>query len=84
MFTFPSNYVIDDYGIRYSSLIGIGFTFLGMVIKCFINRSFNICILGQVLCAIGQPFLCNAPAKLANTWFGANERVTALTIAVAA
>ena len=36
-----------------------------------------------MLCAIGQPFLCNAPAKLANTWFGANERVTALTIAVA-
>ena len=70
--------------MRISCLIGIGCTFVGMIIKCFINKGFYICILGQVLCGIGQPFLCNAPAKFANCWFGANERVTALTVAVAA
>lgn len=34
--------------------------------------------------AIGQPFLVNAPTKLAAVWFGQNERVIAVTIAVAA
>jgi sugar phosphate permease len=37
-----------------------------------------------VLCAIGQPFLVNSPAKLANSWFPANERITALSIAIVA
>lgn len=37
-----------------------------------------------MFCAIAQPFVVNAPAKLASTWFGANERLTALTICVIA
>ena len=35
------------------------------------------------MCAVGQPFLCNSPAKLANTWFAPHERVTALTVVIA-
>lgn len=31
--------------------------------------------------AIGQPFLNIAPAKLAASWFGKDERVIAITIA---
>ena len=34
------------------------------------------------MAAIGQPFLLNAPAKLAAVWFGENERVIAITIAI--
>ena len=37
-----------------------------------------------MVAAIGQPFLLNAPAKLAAVWFGEHERVIAITIAVAA
>lgn len=33
-----------------------------------------------MLCAIGQPFIGNVPAKLAATWFGPNERVIAITL----
>jgi len=84
LFTFPSNYVIDDYGARNGVLVGIIFTTIGMIIKCFINNGFYICVIGQIFCAIGQPFLSNVPAKLAATWFAANERVTAITLAVAA
>lgn len=84
VFTFPGSYIIDNYGIRTGVLVGIVFNTTGMIIKIFINRGFWICILGQVLCAIAQPFFVNVPAKLAQTWFGSNERLTALTISVAA
>lgn len=84
VFTFPSNYVIDTYGCRNGILTGTILTAIGMTIKVFINKGFWICILGQVFAAAGQPFISNAPAKLAAVWFGQNERVTAITIAVAA
>ena len=84
MFTFPSNYAIDIYGPRKGVLFGIGSTALGMSIKCLINVDFYLCILGQVFAAIGQPFIVNAPAKVAAVWFGTNERVIAITICVAA
>lgn len=64
--------------------MGTVLTAAGMLIKCFINYGFWICILGQVFCAAAQPFISNAPAKVAAVWFGQNERVTAITIAVAA
>jgi len=84
VFTFPSNYAIDVYGCRFGVLVGTLLTSAGMIIKVFINKGFWICILGQVFAAIGQPFILNAPAKLATVWFGSNERIIAITIAVAA
>ncbi len=84
MFTFPSNYVIDELGCRKAILFGSLLTTLGMITKVFINQNFWICVVGQVFAAIGQPFLLNAPTKLAAVWFGDKERVAAITIAVAA
>ena len=83
VFTFPSNIILDKYGGRNGIMFGVFLTALGMGIKCLINQGFWICILGQVLCAIGQPFISNAPAKVANTWFGDKERIVAITMAVA-
>jgi len=40
-------------------------TFIGMWIKCLVNYDFSILIVGQMISAIGQPFLTNAPAKVA-------------------
>lgn len=37
-----------------------------------------------MLAAIGQPFLTNAPAKVAAYWYGEKGRVVATTIATAA
>lgn len=83
LFNFPASYVIDTYGCRVAVLLGMFLTAVGMAVKVFINQAFWICVLGQVFAAIGQPFLINAPAKLAAEWFGQNERVIALTISVA-
>jgi len=54
-----------------------------MAVKVLINKGFWICILGQMIAAIGQPFVLNSPAKLACVWFGEHERILALTLAVA-
>ena len=83
LFCFPSNYALDVYGLRNGVLIGVFLTGIGMWIKVFINQSFALVFVGQVIAAIGQPFLGNAPAKLASLWFGKNERVIAVTIGTA-
>ena len=84
LFTFPSTYVIDIYGSRTGVFIGTFLNTLGMGIKILINKGFWISIVGQILCGIAQPFLVNAPAKMAATWFAASERLTALTLCVTA
>jgi len=46
IFTFPSNALIDTRGCRSGVLLGSGLTAAGMIVKCFINNNFLICIAG--------------------------------------
>ena len=66
---FPSNWILDVKGIRKGVIIGAVLTALGAGIRAFINISFVYVIIGQVFCAIAQPFILNAPAKIATFWF---------------
>jgi hypothetical protein len=66
---FPSNWVLDVKGIRKGIVIGAVFTAVGAGFRCFITTHFAFVILGQVVCAIGQPFILNAPTKIAVRWF---------------
>lgn len=66
---FPSNWILDVKGIRKGVIIGSVTTALGAGIRCLVDLSFNFVLVGQVFCAIGQPFLLNAPAKIATFWF---------------
>ena len=34
---YPSSVIIDKLGLRYACLIGVGFTTLGMIVKCLVN-----------------------------------------------
>ena len=78
---FPSNYILDTYGCRVGVTIGTVLTFVGMWVKCLVNQSLWVCIVGQMIAAIGQPFLTNAPAKVSAHWFSEKGRVIATTIA---
>ena len=70
IFNFPSNWIIDEKGIRKGVLIGTLTTGLGCWIRCLVNYySFTVMIIGQVFCAIGQPFLLNASMKIGTRWF---------------
>ena len=66
---FPSNWILDVKGIRKGVIIGAVMTALGAGIRCFINVSFIYVIIGQFFCAVAQPFILNAPAKIATFWF---------------
>lgn len=66
---FPSNWVLDVKGIKKGIITGSVFTAIGTGIRCFVNYSFEYVIIGQFLCAIGQPFILNAPTKIATRWF---------------
>ena len=66
---FPSNWVIDMKGIKKGVVAGAALTCLGCGIRCMVKFSFYFVVVGQLFCAIGQPFLTNAPMKVATRWF---------------
>ena len=66
---FPSNWVIDVRGIKKGIVVGAVVTSLGAAIRCLITYNFFFTIAGQILCGIAQPFILNAPTKIAVRWF---------------
>ena len=66
---FPSNWVLDVKGIKKGIIAGAALTCLGCGIRCMAKFSFYFVVIGQIFCAIGQPFLTNAPMKVATRWF---------------
>lgn len=66
---FPSNWVLDVQGIKKGMVVGAVLTALGAAIRCLITTHFAFVIVGQILCAIAQPFILNAPTKIAVRWF---------------
>ncbi|EGR34572.1 major facilitator superfamily protein, putative [Ichthyophthirius multifiliis] len=74
---FPSNYVLG-LNCKNGVLLGAAFTIIGSWIRVLVNKSFWYVILGQILGAIGQPFILNAPAKIATEWFIPKQRPAAI------
>jgi hypothetical protein len=50
---FISVWVIENKGIRASFLIGVSIQVVGFWFRQFINESFNYCLIGQTILAIG-------------------------------
>ena len=81
---FFSIFVLDVFGLRTAVIIGTVCNLLGGVLRYISTIDPIICsdskagfitaIIGQIITAFAQPFFLYAPAKLANTWFGAKER----------
>jgi FLVCR family feline leukemia virus subgroup C receptor-related protein len=66
---FPSNWVLDVKGIKKGVVVGAVLTAIGTAVRCLVTTHFAFLIAGQVLCAIAQPFILNAPTKIAIRWF---------------
>ena len=69
---FPSNWVLDVKGIKKGIVFGAVLTSVGAAVRCLVATDFWLVIVGQILCAIGQPFILNAPTKIAIRWFTTN------------
>ena len=80
----PATWLLDQYGLRVTVMLGAGLNALGAAIKCAsVGRSLiSVVYVGQVICSISQVFLLGLPAHIAGTWFGENEVSTATAIGV--
>jgi len=66
---FPANWVLDVRGIKKGIVVGAVLTAVGAGFRCMVDFSFGFVILGQIICAIAQPFILNAPTKIAIRWY---------------
>lgn len=78
-----SNVIFHRYGDRVGLSVGAVlnvFSALVRFLSTLSNGSFEVLFLGQTMGAIAQPFFTNMPAKVAATWFPADERDLATVI----
>lgn len=83
---FLASWCLDSVGLRFGLVVGALITAMGGVIRAgaITGDTFWVLFIGQTLCAIAQPFILNAPAKLAANWFPDGERTIATTLCVVA
>lgn len=81
-FVFPSMFLLEAKGIGFSCMLGIFLTIFGSWIKCASVKLdlFAVLIMGQIICAIAQPFIQSPLVKLSSLWFGQNETATATSV----
>lgn len=82
VFVFPAMFLLEAKGIAFSCTVGIFLTISGSWIKCASVKFdwFPILVLGQIFCAIAQPFIQNPIVKLSSKWFGQHETATATSV----
>lgn len=81
---FPTMFLLDIKGLKFSVVLGALLTCIGASIKCAAinSKRFAILMLGQTICAIAQAFTLGLPARLSALWFGESEIATATSIGV--
>ena len=84
LFCIPASYFIDTHGVVKGVGIGAILTISGAALKAFSGNSFTMVLTGQILLAIGQPFVINAPTALTAKWFPVKERAIATGLATLA
>jgi MFS family permease len=84
LFCIPASYFIDTYGIVKGVGIGAILTAAGAAVKALAGTSFTTVMTGQLILAIGQPFVINAATALTAKWFPVKERAIATGLATLA
>ena len=74
---FPCVYVIEKYGLRWAIVGGIVTTTVGLWMRTLLNVNFMFLAAGQIIMALGQPLMYNAPALVTTNWFPQRERPVA-------
>ena len=78
---FVANYILDEKGLRAGIFFGTTLTLAGLWVRVFSQHSFYFIFAGQLLGAIGQPCILNAPQKLSTVWYPPQDQAIATTIA---
>ena len=82
-------YMLSTSGFRRTIIVGALFNLSGSWLRYFSIFTpvslgwlrYSVLLVGQLLCALGQPFFVNTSAKLAGDWFAASERDIATVVA---
>jgi len=82
---FLSQWFLDEISFRWGLILGATLTAIGSWLRFFSALFFDhhgssalaLLFLGQILAACAQPFLLNAPPKMATMWFTVEGRATA-------
>ena len=74
---FPACWLIEKYGLKWGTGIGVTLTGIFGFLRAFTGTNFLFLLLCQTMVAIGQPFVLNSFTKLAVNWFPEEEKVTA-------
>ncbi len=80
----PASYYIDRFGIVKGVGVGAILMVAGAALKGFSGNSFTMVLAGQILLAIAQPFVINAPTAVSARWFPVKERAIATGLATLA
>lgn len=74
---FPATWLIDKYGLKWGT--GIGVFLLGVfgLLRAFTGTNFALMMVCQIIVGIGQPFILNSFTKVAVNWFPEVEKATA-------
>jgi cyanate permease len=73
----PAAWAIDTWGFRPAVGIGAVLTAVGCLGRGLFSTSLALVFAGQIVIAVGQPFILGAITKLAARWFPPGERATA-------
>ncbi|MFX1517970.1 MAG: MFS transporter [Promethearchaeota archaeon] len=74
---FPACWLIEKYGLKWGTGIGVTLTGIFGFLRAFTGTNFLLLLLCQIMVAIGQPFVLNSFTKLAVNWFPEEEKATA-------
>eukprot|EP00058_Branchiostoma_floridae_P023403 XP_002608893.1 hypothetical protein BRAFLDRAFT_85549 [Branchiostoma floridae] len=79
-----ATWLLDTLGLRPGVILAAWLNLVGAIIRLISAipsipepARFPVVITGQTLTALAQPFILEAPAKLAQLWFAENQRATA-------
>ncbi|KAL0088589.1 major facilitator superfamily domain-containing protein [Phycomyces blakesleeanus] len=78
-----SSYVFDHHSIKTGILLGASLQTLGSWLRFFSSYvkndsgRFGLAMVGQVICAVGQPFILNSSTPYASLWFSPDGRSSA-------
>ncbi|KAK5646135.1 hypothetical protein RI129_004599 [Pyrocoelia pectoralis] len=81
---FPSTFILEKWGLRVTTLIGMGATTVGSWIKvgAISPERYWVLMLGQAVISISKVVVMPIPPKLAGVWFPAKEVSTACGVSV--
>ncbi|MFX1283477.1 MAG: MFS transporter [Promethearchaeota archaeon] len=74
---FPACWLIDKYGLKWGTGIGVILTGIFGFLRAFTGTNFLFLLFCQIMVAIGQPFVLNSFTKVAVNWFPEEEKATA-------